>query len=143
MRTSVSNVLVIGSGAAGLRAAISADESGTEVMVIGKRQRRDAHTVLASGGINAALGTRDPEDSWQQHFTALSIAYMAVWFLGDAGLKLFTSAVDIPLFLVLDVASDTGLGILSVVLIERLSNHVDAEPGETSIAASARMARNE
>ena len=28
----------------------------------------DAHTVLASGGINAALGTRDPEDSWEQHF---------------------------------------------------------------------------
>lgn len=27
-----------------------------------------AHTVLAAGGINAALGTRDPEDSWQQHF---------------------------------------------------------------------------
>lgn len=68
MRTNVSNVLVIGSGAAGLRAAIAAHEAGTEVMVIGKRQRRDAHTVLASGGINAALGTRDPEDSWQQHF---------------------------------------------------------------------------
>jgi succinate dehydrogenase / fumarate reductase flavoprotein subunit len=67
-RTSVSNVLVIGSGAAGLRAAIAAHEAGTEVMVIGKRQRRDAHTVLASGGINAALGTRDPDDSWQQHF---------------------------------------------------------------------------
>ena len=68
VRTSVSNVLVIGSGAAGLRAAIAAHGAGTEVMVVGKRQRRDAHTVLASGGINAALGTRDPEDSWQQHF---------------------------------------------------------------------------
>jgi len=67
-RMSVSNVLVIGSGAAGLRAAISAYEAGTEVVVIGKRQRKDAHTVLAAGGINAALGTRDPEDSWQRHF---------------------------------------------------------------------------
>src|SRR5436305_12977189 len=67
-RTSVSNVLVIGSGAAGLRAAISAHEAGTEVVVIGKRQRKDAHTVLAAGGINAALGTVDPEDSWEQHF---------------------------------------------------------------------------
>ncbi|HVF02646.1 MAG TPA: FAD-dependent oxidoreductase [Rubrobacteraceae bacterium] len=67
-RINVSNVLVIGSGAAGLRAAIAADEAGTEVVVIGKRQRKDAHTVLAAGGINAALGTRDPEDSWQQHF---------------------------------------------------------------------------
>ena len=36
--------------------------------MIGKRANRDAHTVLASGGINAALGTRDPQDSWQHHF---------------------------------------------------------------------------
>ena len=35
---------------------------------MGKRLRKDAHTVLAAGGINAALGTVDPEDSWQQHF---------------------------------------------------------------------------
>jgi succinate dehydrogenase / fumarate reductase, flavoprotein subunit len=67
-RTNVSNVLVIGSGAAGLRAAIAAHEAGAEVVVVGKRQRKDAHTVLAAGGINAALGTVDPEDSWQQHF---------------------------------------------------------------------------
>ena len=67
-RTNVSNVLVIGSGAAGLRAAIAAHETGSEAVVIGARTRKDAHTVLAAGGINAALGTRDPEDSWQQHF---------------------------------------------------------------------------
>ena len=65
-RTNVSNVLVIGSGAAGLRAAIAVYEAGSEV--VGKRLRKDAHTVLAAGGINAALGTVDPEDSWQQHF---------------------------------------------------------------------------
>ena len=64
-----------------------------------------------------------------------------MWFVGEAGLKLLTSAVDIPLFLVLDLASDTGLGSVSVLLLERLSKHVDAEPGETSIAASACMAR--
>jgi succinate dehydrogenase / fumarate reductase, flavoprotein subunit len=38
------------------------------VVVIGKRRREDAHTVLAAGGINAALGTVDPQDSWQQHY---------------------------------------------------------------------------
>src|SRR6266508_1804320 len=53
---------------AGLRAAIAAHQAGSEVVVIGKRTRKDAHTVLAAGGINAALGTVDPEDSWQQHF---------------------------------------------------------------------------
>jgi succinate dehydrogenase / fumarate reductase, flavoprotein subunit len=68
LRSNVANVLVIGTGAAGLRAAIAAHQAGSEVMVVGKRRRDDAHTVLAAGGINAALGTVDPEDSWQQHF---------------------------------------------------------------------------
>ena len=82
VRTNACNVLVIGSGAAGLRAAIAAHEAGTEAIVIGKRQRYDAHTVLASGGINAALGTRDPEDSWRQHFAdTLKEGY----FLSDPG----------------------------------------------------------
>jgi len=67
-RTNPCNVLVIGTGAAGLRAAIAARRAGVDVVVIGKRSRLDAHTVLAAGGINAALGTVDPEDSWQQHF---------------------------------------------------------------------------
>jgi succinate dehydrogenase / fumarate reductase, flavoprotein subunit len=68
LRTNVCNVLVIGAGAAGLRAAIEVHRHGAEVVVVAKRSRRDAHTVLAAGGINAALGTRDPEDSWEQHF---------------------------------------------------------------------------
>ncbi len=67
LRTRATNVLVIGSGGAGLRAAIAATRAGADVIVIGKRARQDAHTVLAAGGINAALGTVDLEDSWQQH----------------------------------------------------------------------------
>ena len=67
-RSRVCNVLVIGSGAAGLRAAIAATEAGSQVLVVGKRHRLDAHTVLAAGGINAVLGTRDPQDTWEQHF---------------------------------------------------------------------------
>ena len=43
-------------------------DGDSEVVVIGKRRRDDAHTVLAAGGINAALGTVDPQDSWQQHY---------------------------------------------------------------------------
>jgi len=79
-RTETSNVLVIGTGAAGHRAAIAASEAGAQVLMLGKRAPLDAHTVLASGGINAALGTRDPEDSWEQHFAdTLSEGY----FLGD------------------------------------------------------------
>jgi len=60
-------VLVIGTGGSGLRAAIELAEAGVDVLVLGKRPKADAHTSLAAGGINAALGTMDPEDSWQQH----------------------------------------------------------------------------
>src|SRR5918994_4973943 len=66
--TKVSNVLVIGTGAAGLRAALAAHAAGREVVIVGKRLRKDAHTVLAAGGINAALGTVHPADTWQHHF---------------------------------------------------------------------------
>lgn len=61
------SVLVIGTGGAGLRAAIELAERGVQVLAVGKRRKHDAHTTLAAGGINAALGTMDPEDSWEQH----------------------------------------------------------------------------
>lgn len=61
------SVLVIGTGGAGLRASIELAERGVQVLAVGKRRKHDAHTTLAAGGINAALGTMDPEDSWEQH----------------------------------------------------------------------------
>ena len=64
----MSNVLVIGTGGAGLRAAIEAKMAGMDVSVIGKRDKGDVHTVLAAGGINAAFGNVDSKDCWQQHF---------------------------------------------------------------------------
>ena len=67
--TDITNILVIGSGGAGLRAAIEAKLQGLSVKVIGKRLRNDVHTVLAAGGINASLGNLDEDDSWEQHFT--------------------------------------------------------------------------
>ena len=79
-RTEICNVLVIGSGGAGLRAAIGAHEKGCEVMVIGKRVRNDAHTTLAAGGINAALGNVDPNDDWVQHFVD---TYQDGYFIAD------------------------------------------------------------
>lgn len=60
-------VLVIGAGAAGLRAAIELRERGVECLVLGKRAHGDAHTVWAAGGINASLGSRDPDDHWHFH----------------------------------------------------------------------------
>lgn len=60
-------VLVIGAGAAGLRAAIELRERGVECLVLGKRAHGDAHTVWAAGGVNASLGSRDPDDHWHFH----------------------------------------------------------------------------
>lgn len=61
------DVLIIGGGSAGLRAAIEAYDAGANVLIISKSSKGDPHTVLARGGINAALGTMDPEDSWIIH----------------------------------------------------------------------------
>ena len=70
------SVLVIGTGGGGLRAAIELAEQGVEVLALGKRPRSDAHTSLAAGGINAALATMDPEDTWQQHADTLQESYL-------------------------------------------------------------------
>jgi len=60
-------VLVVGAGAAGARVAIGLAENGVEPLVIGKRDHGDAHTTWAAGGINASLGSLDPEDDWTIH----------------------------------------------------------------------------
>ena len=60
-------VLIIGSGSAGLRAAIEAHDAGAHVLILSKSTKGDPHTVLARGGINAALGTMDPDDNWMVH----------------------------------------------------------------------------
>ena len=61
------DVLVIGGGSAGLRAAIAAHDAGANVLIVSRSKRGDPHTTLARGGINAALGTMDPEDNWMMH----------------------------------------------------------------------------
>jgi succinate dehydrogenase / fumarate reductase, flavoprotein subunit len=61
------DVLIIGSGSGGLRAAIEAHDAGANVLIISKNKIGDPHTILARGGINAALGTMDSEDNWMMH----------------------------------------------------------------------------
>ncbi len=62
------DVLVIGAGGAGLRAAIEAAEGGLKTAVLGKSLLGKAHTVMAEGGVAAALGNVDPQDGWETHF---------------------------------------------------------------------------
>src|SRR2546428_11785910 len=61
-------VLVVGAGGAGLRAAIEAAEQGVSVAVVCKSLLGKAHTVMAEGGVAAALATTDARDSWKVHF---------------------------------------------------------------------------
>jgi succinate dehydrogenase / fumarate reductase flavoprotein subunit len=62
------DVLVIGAGGAGLRAAIEASSMGAKVGLVCKSLLGKAHTVMAEGGVAAALANVDPEDGWQPHF---------------------------------------------------------------------------
>ena len=62
------DVVVIGAGGAGLRAAIEASQNGARVAMICKSMLGKAHTVMAEGGAAAALGNADPRDNWQIHF---------------------------------------------------------------------------
>ena len=66
--TYATDVLVIGAGGAGLRAAIEAASAGARVAIVCKSLLGKAHTVVAEGGIAAAVGSVDPRDTWQVHF---------------------------------------------------------------------------
>src|SRR5919206_4106338 len=62
------DVVVVGAGGAGLRAAIAARESGARTAVICKSLFGKAHTVMAEGGIAACMGNVNKNDNWQVHF---------------------------------------------------------------------------
>ncbi len=62
------DVLIIGAGGAGLRAAIEASAAGVSVGVVTKSLLGKAHTVMAEGGVAAAMGNVDERDNWRVHF---------------------------------------------------------------------------
>ena len=68
IRSVAHDVLVIGAGGAGLRAAIEASAGGVSVGVVSKSLLGKAHTVMAEGGVAAALANVDDRDSWRVHF---------------------------------------------------------------------------
>jgi len=75
------DVVVIGAGGAGLRAAIEASAAGVSVAMICKSMLGKAHTVMAEGGAAAALANKDHRDSWQTHFrdTMKGGKYLGDW----------------------------------------------------------------
>ena len=62
------DVVIIGAGGSGLRAAIAAHDAGAKTAIVTKSLLGKAHTVMAEGGIAAAMGNRWPEDNWEVHF---------------------------------------------------------------------------
>src|SRR5690348_11997727 len=83
------DVLVIGAGGAGLRAAIEASAAGVKVAVITKSLLGKAHTVMAEGGIAASMGNVDDRDNWRVHFsdTMRGGQYLNNWRMAELHAK--------------------------------------------------------
>jgi succinate dehydrogenase / fumarate reductase flavoprotein subunit len=83
------DVLVIGAGGAGLRAAIEASAKGVRVGVVTKSLLGKAHTVMAEGGIAAALANVDERDNWKVHFadTMRGGQYVNNWRMAELHAK--------------------------------------------------------
>src|SRR6266850_8144468 len=88
-QTSDYDVLVIGAGGAGLRAAIEAAGSGVKVGLICKSLLGKAHTVMAEGGAAAAMGNVDDRDNWRVHFadTMRGGQYLNDWRMAELHAK--------------------------------------------------------
>src|SRR6185437_12788510 len=83
------DVLVIGAGGAGLRAAIEASAAGLSVGVISKSLLGKAHTVMAEGGMAASMGHVDDRDNWRVHFadTMRGGQYLNNWRMAELHAK--------------------------------------------------------
>ena len=79
------DVVVIGAGGAGLRAAIAASHEKASVTLICKSLLGKAHTVMAEGGVAAALANVDERDSWRVHFadTMRGGQYLNNWRMAE------------------------------------------------------------
>ena len=85
LQTFEHDVLVIGAGGAGLRAAIACSARGLRTGVVSKSLLGKAHTVMAEGGCAAALGNVDPRDNWKVHFrdTMRGGKFLNVWRMAE------------------------------------------------------------
>src|ERR671938_928302 len=83
------DVLVIGAGGAGLRAAIEAAATGARVGLVCKSLLGKAHTVMAEGGVAAAMGNVDDRDNWRVHFsdTMRGGQYLNDWRMAELHAK--------------------------------------------------------
>jgi len=89
IQTVTHDVLVIGAGGAGLRAAIECSALGLDTGLVTKSLLGKAHTVMAEGGMAAALGNADPRDHWKIHFrdTMRGGKFLNVWRMAEIHAK--------------------------------------------------------
>ncbi len=80
-----SDILIIGAGGAGMRAALAALSNGANAVIISKSVLGKAHTVMAEGGIAASVGNVDSKDNWQVHFsdTMVEGVYLSNWRMAE------------------------------------------------------------
>jgi succinate dehydrogenase / fumarate reductase flavoprotein subunit len=83
------DVVVIGAGGSGLRAAVEARQAGKKTAIISKSLFGKAHTVMAEGGAAAAMGNANPNDNWQVHFrdTMRGGKFMNSWRMAELHAK--------------------------------------------------------
>jgi succinate dehydrogenase / fumarate reductase flavoprotein subunit len=83
------DVLIVGAGGAGLRAAVEASAAGATVAVVSKSLLGKAHTVMAEGGVAAAMGNVDDRDNWRVHFsdTMRGGQYLNNWRMAELHAK--------------------------------------------------------
>ncbi len=83
------DVLVIGTGGAGLRAAVEASSKGVKVCAVSRSLLGKAHTVMAEGGVAASLANVDKRDGWQTHFadTMRGGQYLNNWRMAELHAK--------------------------------------------------------
>jgi succinate dehydrogenase / fumarate reductase flavoprotein subunit len=89
IQTIETDVVVIGAGGAGLRAAIGSSANGLKTAVLSKSLLGKAHTVMAEGGMAAALGNTDKRDTWKVHFrdTMRGGKFHNVWRMAELHAK--------------------------------------------------------
>jgi len=80
-----SDILIIGAGGAGMRAALAALSNSSSVVMVTKSVLGKAHTVMAEGGIAASVGNVDSKDNWQVHFsdTMVEGVYLSNWRMAE------------------------------------------------------------
>src|SRR5436189_4813154 len=85
LKTLEADITVIGAGGAGLRAAIESSAQGLKTVVLSKSLLGKAHTVMAEGGMAAALGNVDKRDNWKVHFrdTMRGGKFLNVWRMAE------------------------------------------------------------